>query len=199
MLWFGEAMIDVALGAGVFEGMRPDRLTGVDRGLDVGGGRAGVAGRGEVGSVVGQHRVHLVGYGGDEAAQEVSGGAARDLFVQFDKGELGGPVDGHQEIELALSGMDLGDINMEVAERIGLELALARLLALDVRQPGHAMALQAAMQRGAGQVGDRGLQGIEAVIQRQQGMAAEGDDDGLVLRRQAGGLCHPGPGRQIGG
>jgi hypothetical protein len=31
--------------------------------------------------------------------------------------------------------MDLGDINMEVAERIGLELALARLLALDVRQP----------------------------------------------------------------
>jgi len=34
MLWFGEAMIDVALGAGVFEGMRPDRLTGVDRGLN---------------------------------------------------------------------------------------------------------------------------------------------------------------------
>jgi len=53
MLWFGEAMIDIALGAGVFEGMRPDRLTGVDRGLNVGGGRAGVAGRGEVGSVVG--------------------------------------------------------------------------------------------------------------------------------------------------
>jgi hypothetical protein len=48
MLWFGEAMIDIALGAGVFEGMRPERLSGVDRRLDVGCGRAGVAGRGEV-------------------------------------------------------------------------------------------------------------------------------------------------------
>src|SRR3954451_9314650 len=115
----------------------------------------------------------LVGHSLDEGAEEVGGDAPGGFFVQLDKGELGGPVDGHQEIELALSGMDLGDINMEVAERIGLELALARLLALDVRQPGHAMALQAAMQRGAGQVGDRGLQGIEAVIERQQGRAAE--------------------------
>jgi hypothetical protein len=36
MLWFGQAMIDVALGAGVLEGVCPDRLFGVDRRLDIG-------------------------------------------------------------------------------------------------------------------------------------------------------------------
>src|SRR5215469_7924226 len=45
MLRFGQAMIDVALGASVLKGMRPDRLSGVDRRLDVGRGRAGVAWR----------------------------------------------------------------------------------------------------------------------------------------------------------
>ena len=87
-----------------------------------------------MGSVVGQHRVHLVGYGGDEAAQEVSGGAARDLFVQFDKGELGGAVDRHQQVELALRGAHFGDVDVKLADRVGLELALGRDLAFDLRQ-----------------------------------------------------------------
>ena len=64
--------------------------------------------------VVGQHRVHLVGHGGDEAAQEVCGSAARDLFVQFDKGELGGAVDRHQQVELALRGAHFGDVNVKL-------------------------------------------------------------------------------------
>ena len=81
MLWFGEAMIDVASGAGILEGMRPDRLSGVDRHLDVGRGRAGVAGRGDESAVIGEDRVHLVGYRGNEVAQEVGGGAARDLLM----------------------------------------------------------------------------------------------------------------------
>ena len=87
-----------------------------------------------MGSVVGQHRVHLVGHGGDEAAQEVGGSAARDLFVQFDKGELGGAVDRHQQVELALRGAHFGDVDVKLADRVGLELALGRGLAFDLRQ-----------------------------------------------------------------
>jgi hypothetical protein len=34
---------------------------------------------------------------------------------------------------------------------------------------------------------DGGLEAVEAVIQWQQGMPAEGDGDGLFLRRQDGG------------
>ena len=108
-------MIDIVLSAGVFEGVRPDGLPGVEGGLDVGGCRARIAWRGEVGSVVGEDGVDLVGDGGDQAAQEVSGGLARDLLVQFDDGELRRPIDRDDEIELALSGSNLGDVDMEIA------------------------------------------------------------------------------------
>jgi hypothetical protein len=114
--------------------VRPDGLSGLEGGLDVGGCRARIAWRGEVGSVVGEDRVDLVGDGGDQAAQEVSGGPARDLFVQFDQGELRGPIDCNDEIELALSGSNLGDVDMEIANRIGLELALGRGFAFNLRQ-----------------------------------------------------------------
>ena len=62
-------MIDVVLGAGIFEGVRPNRLP-------------------SVGSVVSEDRVDLVGDGGDQAAQEVPRGAARHFLVQLDEGEL---------------------------------------------------------------------------------------------------------------
>ena len=97
-------MIDIVLSASVFEGVRPDGLSGVEGGLDVGGCRARIAWRGEVGSVIGEDGVDLVGDFGDQAAQELSGGPARDLFVQFDEGELRRPIDCNDEIELTLSG-----------------------------------------------------------------------------------------------
>jgi hypothetical protein len=43
------------------------------------------------------------------------------------------------------------------------------------------VALQAAVQGGAGELRDGGLQGVEAVVQRQQGVAAKGDDDRFLL------------------
>jgi hypothetical protein len=90
-------MIDIVLGAGEFEGVRPDGLTGVEGGLDGGGGRVRIAWRGEVGPVVGEDRMDLVGDGGDQAAQEITGGRARGLLVQFNEGELRRPIDRDNE------------------------------------------------------------------------------------------------------
>src|SRR5271155_737229 len=59
MLGFGQAMVDIALGAGVFEGVRPDGLSGVEGGLDVGRRRTRVAWRREGRAVVGEDRVGL--------------------------------------------------------------------------------------------------------------------------------------------
>ena len=44
------------------------------------------------------------------------------------------------------------------------------------------------MQVRAGQLRDAGLQGVKAVVERQQGMAAKGDDHGLLLGAEHGGL-----------
>jgi hypothetical protein len=88
---------------------------------------------------------------GDE---EGGSGYAIGLFHQLDEGELAGPVDGDEQIELALDGLHLGDVDMEEPDRVGFELLPGRLVAVDVRQPADAVALQAAVQRRARQVRD---------------------------------------------
>ena len=60
------------------------------------------------------------------------------------------------------------------------------------------MAQETAVERGTGQIGDGCLQGVKAVIEWQQGVFAEGHDDGLLLggkdrgrrRRPHGGILH---------
>jgi hypothetical protein len=50
--------------------------------------------------------------------------APRGLLVQLGEGELRGPVTGDEEIEPALCGTDFSDVDVEVADRVDLELAL---------------------------------------------------------------------------
>jgi hypothetical protein len=97
-------------------------------------------------SVVNQHGVDLVGNSGDQVAQEVGSDTGGGLLVQFDKGELRRPVDGDQQIQPALSRADFRDVDVEITDRISLELAFGRGLAFDLRQLRDAMALQAAVQ-----------------------------------------------------
>ena len=75
---------------------------------------------------------------------------------------------------------------MKIADRIGLEFALGGGFAFDLRQSGDPMTLKATMQGRARQMRDGGLQGIEAVIERQQSMPSEGNDDGLLFNGQDG-------------
>ncbi len=174
-------MIDVVLGAGVFEGVRPNEFSSLEGALDVGRGRTRMAWGGEVGSVVGEDGMDLVRDGGGQAAQEVPCGAARHLLVHLDDDELRRSVDGDDEGELALRSSNLGDVDMEIADRIGLEFAFGGGLAFDLGQPGDPVALQTPVKRRAGQMREGGLQGIEAVVERQQSMPSEGNDDGLFL------------------
>ena len=104
--------------------------------------------------------------------------------MQFDEGELGGSVDRHEEVELALFGPDLGDVDVEEADRVVLEPGALRLVAVGIGQAGDAMTLKAAMQRRSRQMRDCRLKRVETVVERQQRMAAEGDDDGFLLDRQ---------------
>ena len=77
-------------------------------------------------------------------------------------------------MELALLRADLRDVDVEVADRVGLEARTLGLVTIDIRQSADAVTLQAAVQAGAGQVRDGGLQRVEAVVERQQGMPPEG-------------------------
>jgi hypothetical protein len=153
---------------------------------------------GELDAVVCQHDVDGVGNGCDQIAQELGGHHLAGLPMEFRTGELGGTIDGNEQIELAFCGLHLGDVDMEVADRVALELLLRRLVAFDIRQATDAMALQTAMEGRAGQVRNGRLQRIEAVVERQQRVPPKGDDHRLFLgrRHRRSGVLRPS--RQIG-
>jgi hypothetical protein len=102
--------------------------------------------------------------------------------VKLGKGKLRCAINCQEEIELALASPHLGDVDMEVANRVAFEGLPRGLVAGDLRQPADAMTLEASMQGRPGQVRDGRLQGIEAIVERQQRVLAEGDDNGLFLR-----------------
>jgi hypothetical protein len=49
------------------------------------------------------------------------------------------------------------------------------------------VALEAAVKSGAGELRDGGLQGVETVVEREQGVFAKGHRDRLLFGRQRGG------------
>ena len=82
-----QPMIDVVLGAGVFEGVRPDEFSSLRGGPEVRRRRARIAWGGEASSVVGEDGMDLVSDGGDRAAQEVPRGAAPALGGHSSRGK----------------------------------------------------------------------------------------------------------------
>lgn len=84
--------------------------------------------------------------GCDQTEQKLSGDGRWSLLVQFDVGELRCSVDGDEHMELALLGADFGNVDVEVAERIGFELLADGFVAFDIDKLGNAMALQTTMQ-----------------------------------------------------
>jgi hypothetical protein len=82
-------------------------------------------------------------------------------------------ADGDEQIEAALLGVDLGQIDVEVADRVAGEALLGRLVAIDLRQPADSMSYQAAVQGRASEVRDGRLQAVKAVVQRQERVLCE--------------------------
>ena len=101
------------------------------------------------------------------------------------------------KVQLAFRGADLGDVDMEVADGVCLELLLRLLVPSNFGQSADPVALQTAVQRRACQERDRCLQCVEAVVQRQQCMPTEGNDDGLFFDSQDSGLGVLGAGGEV--
>jgi hypothetical protein len=146
VIGFGEAVIDVVASTGGFKGMGPEDLTSLPAQLDVRGGRSGIAGRSEVSAVIREDGVNLIGNGLDQFLQEISGLAPGGLLDQRSESELGSAVDCHEKVEFSFLGPDLGQINMEIADGIDMELLSSRDGRIEVRQ--------AALSRGAGSSGE---------------------------------------------
>jgi len=127
----------------------------------------------DVDAVVGQDGVDLVGHGLEHVLEELPGRLSVSRGNELSDGELGRPVDTDEEKELALGRLNFGDVDVEEAYGVALELLPCGLVSIDIRKARNAMTLRAPVQCGPCQVRDRRLQGIEAVIQWQQRVAPE--------------------------
>jgi hypothetical protein len=67
----------------------------------------------ELRAIAGEHGVDGVGHGGHQGVQEVGGDAAGGLAVQLGEGELARAIDGDEEVEPALLGAHLGDVEVD--------------------------------------------------------------------------------------
>ena len=61
--------------------------------------------------------------------------------MEFDEGEHGRAVDGHEQVEPSFGRADFSQIDLEVAERVGHEAQPLGLVALDLRQSTAAVVL----------------------------------------------------------
>ena len=128
-------MLDAVLRAGELEGVSAEEFAAVYGFPNERCGRSDVAGRGEVDPVVGEHGVHAVRDGLQESPQEVARDPRGGPLVQLDEGKLRGTVDSHEKMELALLGPDLGDVDVEEADGVGLEALADGLVAAGLGQP----------------------------------------------------------------
>jgi hypothetical protein len=104
----------------------------VDHGFDIGHSPTLTAWTGEVGAVVRQNGVDLVRDCLDQVPQEVGCDTPRGFLVQLGEGELRGSIDSDEEIKPSHRSANLGDVDVEVSDRIILEFAPYTLAILHV-------------------------------------------------------------------
>ena len=100
----------------------------------------------ELNAVVRQHRVDGVRHSGDEIAEKLGGDHLTRFLMQVGIGELGCPVDGHEQAQLTFGRLHLCDVDVEGTDGIALELLFRRFVAFDLRKTADAVSLEAAMQ-----------------------------------------------------
>ncbi len=139
----------------------------------------------------------LVGHGFEHVLQELPGRLSVSCCDELSDGELGRPVDADEQVKFPFASLHLRDIDVKEADGVARELLPLGLVTLEIWQPRDAMSLQASMQRRTGQMRDRRLQGIKAVIERKQRMAPERYDRRLFGLGQDGGPRFRRPGLHV--
>jgi hypothetical protein len=146
MFDFGQPVINVVSGASTLECVTPEQLSFCPHFPDVCWRPAAASWISELNAVVGENSVEIVRNSSNEIVQELLRDGIGRLLMKLDISKLAGSVDCHEQMELAFSGSDFGNVDMKVANWISLELLLWSLIAFDVRQALDAMSLKAAMQ-----------------------------------------------------
>jgi len=121
----------------------------------------------ELDPIVGQNGMDPIRNDAQEIFEEFPGRLPIGFPDELCDSEFACPVDGNEEVQLALRSLDFGNIDVKKTDGIAFKTLSFGLVSLDIRKPGYPVTLKAAMQGRTCQMRNAGLQGIKAVIQRQ--------------------------------
>jgi len=76
----------------------------------------------ELDAVVRQDSVQVIWEGFDQIAQKLASDHAGGLGLKPGEDELGCPVDAHEQMEFAFFGPDFRDVDVNITDRVSLEL-----------------------------------------------------------------------------
>jgi hypothetical protein len=136
MVWICQAVLDPICVADHVEAHRP----GID---SVPVARL----LGELDAIVRENGVDLLGHGFEHVLQDLPDCLSISHFNELGDGERGCPIYADEEVELAFSGLQLGNVDVEEPIRVALELLPFGLMAFELRQPRDAMSVQTPMER----------------------------------------------------
>jgi hypothetical protein len=88
---------------------------------------------GELDAVIGQDRMNAIRDGLEQMFEELPGGLAICLVHEFGDCKLADPVNAHEEMELSLRSLHLGDVDVEEPYGVTLEPLALRFVTLDIR------------------------------------------------------------------
>lgn len=137
---------------------------------------------GELHAVVGEDGVDLVGHRPNQCFQEASGDQFRRSAIDAREDQLGCAVHSDIEVGLAILVAKFGDIDVEVADLVVLELL--RLLTIGFGQLADSMPLKATMQRRAAQMRDHVLERDVYIVEWQPGLHPQSHDCGFLHWRE---------------
>lgn len=140
MVWLCQSMIDVGFGTDQIDADTSERFTFLQHDLDFGDGPTFPLGISELHTIVGQHHVDFVGHCLNQSLQEICRHASCGSFMELYEDALRCSIDSDKQMQLALCSPDFGDVYMEGADGISLELLLRWLVALNGWQARDAMA-----------------------------------------------------------
>ena len=84
--------------------------------------------QGKLDAIVGQYGMDFVGHSSDQGLKKGRGRPAVRLVHKLGEGKLAGAVNGDIQMQFSLCGVNLGQINVEIAYWIALALLLGGLI-----------------------------------------------------------------------
>ena len=158
VIGLGQPVGDAVLGADAIEDMKTECL---------GSDRCGFWQVSEGNTVVGQHRVDLVGKASMTCAEKPRRSSCRP-FVELDEGEFRDAIDGEEHVDLAIGMAQLAAVDVDVADCRLCEAAALRLGLID-RQSRNAVAFEGSGAGSIASASESVLQTSHDVVERQQG------------------------------